>query len=295
MGARASAADAFATMMQMESRRMCPHCRAFITTRDRVCPYCGERVGPRAIEARSPADVLGGLIPHARFTTVVLLVVNFGLYVATVLYSAGSGNENAWMGVDGATLFRFGAKYGPAIAAGEWWRLITAGFLHGGLLHIFMNSWVLFDLGAQVEEVYGTARYLLIYILSTIGGFLASMLWRPTLSIGASAAVFGLIGAMIALGVRRRSGFGDAIRGMYLRWAIYGMVFGLLPGLRIDNAAHLGGLAVGYGVAYVAGEPRIPSAPREKVMRVLAWLAVAMTVFAFATVYLTFSRPLRLV
>lgn len=158
---------------------MCPHCRAFITTRDRVCPYCGETVPAQAVNLRNPPDIIGGLIPHARFTTVVLMLINFGLYIATAVFSYGSGNEQAWVGIDGVTLYRFGAKYAPAIVEGEWWRLITAGFLHGGLLHLLMNTWVLFDLGTQVEEVYGTARYILFYIVSTIGGFLLSALWRP--------------------------------------------------------------------------------------------------------------------
>ena len=83
------------------------------------------------------------------------------------------------------------------IRQGEWWRLLTAGFLHGGLFHILMNSWVLFDLGAQVEEIYGTSRYLVFYFIATVTGFLASAVFSGALSIGASAGIFGLIGAMI--------------------------------------------------------------------------------------------------
>ncbi|MEZ5365296.1 MAG: rhomboid family intramembrane serine protease [Bryobacterales bacterium] len=62
---------------------------------------------------------------------------------------------------------------------GQWWRLITAGFLHGGIFHILMNSWVLYDLGAQVEHIYGTSRYLAIYLISSIGGFAASLFGLP--------------------------------------------------------------------------------------------------------------------
>ena len=136
---------------------MCPHCRAFITNKDRTCPYCNESVGARAIDRRNPAALLGGLIPHARFNTVVILVINFGLFLATALYSMGAGNGDAFWNIDVGTLVAFGAKYNAGLAAGQWWRLVTAGFLHGGLLHILMNSWVLFDLGAQVEEIYGAA------------------------------------------------------------------------------------------------------------------------------------------
>ena len=89
--------------------------------------------------------------------------------------------------------------------------IFTSMFLHGGLLHILMNMWVLFDIGAQVEDSYGGARFLLIYLVSNITGFIASLFLLPGLSIGASAAIFGLIGAMIAMGVRERSSRGGSM------------------------------------------------------------------------------------
>src|SRR5689334_16264648 len=98
----------------METRRMCPHCRAFITTRDRVCPYCHEPVGPRAVEARGGGSILGGFIPHARFTTTMILLLNAALYLATGLYSMRSGNGTL-VDIDLQTLVQFGAKYAPLI------------------------------------------------------------------------------------------------------------------------------------------------------------------------------------
>ena len=147
------------------------------------------------------------------------------------------------------------AKFVPAIAAGQWWRLVTAGFLHGGLIHIFMNSWVLFSVGAQVEETYGTARYLVLYFVSTVVGFLASTYFSPHLSVGASAALFGLIGAMIAAGMRSNTAMGAAIRAQYTQWVIYMVVIGLLPIFNIDTAAHLGGLAAGFALAWLMDTP----------------------------------------
>jgi rhomboid protease GluP len=269
---------------------MCPHCRAFITDKDRVCPYCNEPVGPRAIDRRSPSPILGGLISHARFTTVIILVINIGLYLATTLYSYSAGNGNALMGIDSRTLVAFGAKFSPYIAMGQWWRLVTAGFLHGGVLHILMNSWVLFDLGAQVEEVYGTSRMLVIYFLSTVFGFYASTLWSASVSMGASAALMGLIGAMIVFGMKHRSAMGDAIRGTYIRWAIYIVIFGLLPGFNIDNAAHIGGLAAGFGTAYVAGTPRLMESWQEKTWKALAGVSILLTALSFWKMYSFFSR-----
>jgi len=262
---------------------MCPHCRAFITTDDRVCPYCNEKVGARAIDQREPGAILGGFIPHARYTTIIILLINLGMYLATLALSSTAG--------EGHALDILGAKNGILILRyHQWWRLVTAGFLHGGLTHILMNSWVLFDLGAQVEEVYGTNRMIVFYFVSTVGGFLASTLWSPLIpSVGASAGIFGLIGAMIALGVRHRSALGDHIRALYTRWAIYGLVFGLLPFFRIDNAAHLGGLAAGFCTGYVAGLPRISSGVNETLWRVISFICLGLTALCFLEMYLWFA------
>jgi rhomboid protease GluP len=261
---------------------MCPQCRAFISTDDKICPYCQAQVAPRPAERRISAGALGGLIPHARFTTMMILLINTGLYIATVLHSQQSG-AGGGLDLDGQTLINFGAKYLPGIEMGQWWRLITAGFLHGGLLHIFMNSWVLFDVGAQVEGDFGVARYLVIYFVSNITGFLASLYASPrTLSIGASAAIFGLIGAMIGMGVRDRSAYGAAVRRLYVRWAIFALVMSLLPG--IDIWAHLGGLAGGFVTAFICGTPGYSRAI-ERVWQIAAGVALGVTALAFVNMF----------
>jgi len=263
---------------------MCPHCEALINTSERVCPYCNEQVAPRRVD-RSPASgMFAGFIPHARFNTVVILLINLGLYFATSIYSMKSGRGNA-MNIDVRTLFDFGAKFGPAIGAGQWWRLVTAGFLHGGMVHILMNSWVLFDLGAAVEEIYGASRMLVIYFVSTVAGFYLSALWNPQVpSVGASAALFGMVGAMLALGVRHRNPLGQAIRGVYMRYVIYMLLFSLLPG--IDMAAHIGGLIGGFATAYLAGADRYSDAPVEKFWRIASWCCILITGASFLKMYL---------
>jgi len=260
---------------------MCPHCRAFIDARERVCPYCETEVGPPAA-ARIPSDLLGGLVPATRFVTFLILLVNLGLFAATFIYSMRRGNPSPAMGIDGVTLYTFGAKLREAVLlGGEWWRLVTAGFLHGGVLHILMNTWILFDLGAQVEEIYGSRRFIVIYFTATVPGFLASTLWSAGLSVGASAGLMGLIGAMIALGVRYPSSVAGAMRGLYLRWVLYILLFGLLPGLQIDNAAHLGGLAGGFAAAWLAGLPDLEGSRRERMWRIAAYGATALTLLCF--------------
>ena len=263
---------------------MCPNCRAFISSDDKICPYCQAQVGERAIDRRSPPDVLGGLIPHQRFVTMLILLINTGLYVATMLRTTqegGSGFGDPSL----QTLVDFGAKYAPYIVGrGEWWRLITAGYLHGGLLHILMNSWVLFDLGPQVNQAFGTPRFLSIYFVSSLTGFIASLYWSPSVSIGASAGLVGLIGAMIAFGTRDRSGLGAAMRRQYIQWMIYLVIFGLIIP-NVDNAAHLGGFAGGFVVAYLAGTPGFSEAA-ETFWKMAAGLALAATGWAFFEMFL---------
>ena len=270
---------------------MCPNCRAFITTKDKVCPYCEMKLGPRAIDRRMPSDVLGGLIPAAQFTTIVILIINFGLYLVTAVYSMRVGNSSGFMSLDPQTLYLFGAKYTPAIfVGGQWWRLVTAGFLHGGVIHILMNSWVLYDLGDTAEKFFGMHRMLVIYFVSTVTGFLASSFWSASVSIGASAALMGLIGAMIAFGMHDKTGLGSAVKAMAIRWAIYVLLFGFILSGMIDNAAHIGGLAGGFAVAWFAGTPRLVDDAKEKFWKYAAYVCIALTVGCFLQWYMWFAQ-----
>ena len=252
----------------------------------RYVPTATKPLGPRYVERATAGSLIGGFIPHARFNTILILLINCGLFAATALKSGGG-----WGDVDGRVLYAFGAKIGLANLDGQWWRLVTAGFLHGGFFHILMNSWVLFDLGAQVEEIYGASRMWVIYFLASVAGFLASAWWTAGLSIGASAGICGLIGAMIALGMRHRSPMGAAIRGMYIRWAIYTLVMGLLI-RQVDNAAHIGGLAAGFAVAYLAETPKA-TGPSESVWKVAAYCCVALTVVSFLKMWMQMATSLN--
>jgi rhomboid protease GluP len=171
---------------------------------------------------------------------------------------------------------------------GQWWRLITAGFLHGGIMHILMNSWVLFDLGAEVEQIYGTSRLIVFYFVSTITGFWASSHLGFHASVGASAGIFGLIGAMLAFGVTDKSSLGSAVKSLYMRWVIYGLVLSFIPG--VDFWAHIGGLAGGFVAGFLASTPRARLMWKEPLMRALAGVSLAVTALAFGMLYLAISR-----
>lgn len=196
------------------------------------------------------------------------------LYVPTVfwicgaLYIAGLAVDPEGIGRGGMlgflspsqdSLLRFGATGTYAVVGyGRWWTLLSAGWLHAGALHIVFNMMSIRDLGPLTVQMFGVARTVIIHVLSSVAGFGASVLanWllgRPTLVVGASAAVFGLMGAL--LHYSRRSGssrLGSTVRG----WILGGLAFGFfMPG--IDNWAHLGGLAGGWLVSY-ALDPLLP-------------------------------------
>ncbi len=256
---------------------MCPNCRAFITTADRVCPYCGVQVGPRAVDMRA-SQLAASFIPHANTTAMVILIINVAFFLAEI---AVSYKFTKTTDISGQVAVLFGAKYGPLIHAGQSWRLITAGFLHGGFMHIFMNSWSLFILVREVEQFYGTSRLVFAYVFSTFTGFLCSFYWSPgSLSLGASAACFGMIGIMLAMGLRNRADpLAQLVKTHYTQWFVIGLVLSLIPG--IDMAAHVGGFLGGFVVGWLGGLPGLPNTPRETVWKVLAGAAVAFTVYAF--------------
>lgn len=257
---------------------MCPNCRAFITTSDKVCPYCQIRLRPRAVDRRNPGQIMGGLIPQARFTTVMILLVNVALFLIQQ-FIPQSGITEAGQSV-------------PAVLMqGQWWRLITAGFLHGGILHILMNSWVLFDLGAEVEMLYGTSRLIVFYFVSTVCGFAASSHIGSHFSVGSSAGIFGLIGAMLAFGFTDRTSLGAQVKALYTRWVIYGLVLSFIPG--VDFWAHMGGIAGGFLAGWLASTPRARLMWKEPLLRALAGVCIAVTLAAFGMMYMFMQATSR--
>ncbi len=150
----------------------------------------------------------------------------------------------------GGTLTRLGAKDNFAILQGQYWRLITPMFLHGGWIHLGFNSYFLYVIGPQVERPFGHLRFAAIYILSGMAGVIASFAFSPFPSIGASGALFGLIGALVPLLYRNRNILANTIRGLrsILLVIAVNLIIGLSPG--IDNWAHLGGLLTGLAVSW---------------------------------------------
>ena len=139
------------------------------------------------------------------------------------------------------------ALFAPSVSTGQWWRLLTAGFLHGSIIHLLFNVYILWVLGSQLESILGKTKFVLIYFVSLIGGSIASFLFSPfgTYSIGASGAIFGLMGAMLVVGRNKRLDISQVAVLVVLNVVIGFVLSG------IDWRAHLGGLAAGVLIAWV--------------------------------------------
>ena len=153
--------------------------------------------------------------------------------------------------INAYVLLYMGGNYGALVSHGQVWRLLTCAFLHGGIVHIFCNMYALYALGPQIEILFGRVKYIIIYLLSAIGGSLLSYKFSPSsLSIGASGAIFGLFGAMVVFVLKYK----DRIPKRVLNNLFGVIILNLLIGFNlqgIDNFAHIGGLLVGALVAFL--------------------------------------------
>jgi len=198
------------------------------------------------------------------------------------------------MSPDREELIAWGANYGPWTASGEWWRLLTAGFLHVGLFHAFVNMVILFDVGRIVERLYGNVAFLAIYLLAVFAGSTVSLAVHPELtSVGASAGVFGVFGALLVFMKRNQ---GVVPRHLVTRFTSGGVLFvvinvvygALAPG--IDNAAHVGGVAGGL-LAGVCLVRTLPPRPERVMWRVVRAGALAAGLGGLALGVIVFVEP----
>ena len=275
------------------AHRMCPSCRALVGRDDSICSMCGAHLKSVAPRSVSPG-LLGGVLPMPSTATSALAAINIGLYALTLYLSflvaeAEMTGTPGWGGVRGDVLVDFGAKWGPGILRGsEWWRLVTATFLHGNLMHIGFNMWVLLDMGPQVEELFQTPKFLVMYLVAGVNGFLLSLFWRhDDISVGASGAILGLVGVLIGASFHHGR-TGAAYRASLIRWFIYILIFGLF--LRVDNAAHIGGIATGAVLGYLVpeGEPGTPF--EEKLWNALAVVSVLIMAASFVFMAINYTQ-----
>ncbi len=174
--------------------------------------------------------------------TYVLIAICAIMYLISIL--AG--------GTDALTLYKLGAVAPAAIKSGEIWRLLTGTFLHGGLIHLLVNMYSLFIIGTQLETYLGKGKFLTVYLVSAISGSLMSSLFTNAISVGASGAIFGLLGSLLYFGYHFRLYLGTVLKTQIIPLIILNLFIGFtLPG--IDNAAHIGGLIGGLLASMATG------------------------------------------
>jgi rhomboid protease GluP len=221
------------------TQKICRNCGALAGAGERRCLNCGARL-PSAL-GNFLYKVFGLILPGVAPATAAvsaLIGVNFLIQVfssgGVALFSPGL-----------ESLVGAGALDSRLVAAGQAWRLLTSVFVHIGIIHFLFNMYALLSVSSFLEEEIGPARYLSLFLLSGLGGSVASdLLHVRVVSAGASGALFGLIGFSISYFKRQGSARGRDIRGFMLRWALYAFIFGLL--VRADNFAHAGGFVSGF-------------------------------------------------
>jgi rhomboid protease GluP len=258
----------------------------------KICPWCKQHEAAQRGEDTPYQPVMA--TPWKRQDSMPMIVTQgiFGICVAVFVGMLLAGVSP--MSPSGQSLVDWGANWGPLTLSGDWWRLLTSCFVHAGIIHLGFNMWCLWSLGELAERLYGHVTFACIYLLCGIGGSLASVWWHmpPVPSIGASGAIFGIAGAVIAsikLGEFSSGVMAQGVMRSLIAFVGYNVVFGMLSGFT-DNACHLGGLATGLVlgalVAKIAPAPRLTSR-----LAVLVLVAALLAGGGFA---LGRSRPYRM-
>ena len=239
------------------------------------CPQCSAE----QLSAKPPAAEQSRLRRLLESPTIVLIALNTLVYLLMAL------DGRKFLNFDAALLLNWGANAGALTSGGQWWRLLTSTFEHGGLLHIALNMWCLYSLGWLAELLFGRSRFTLLYLMCGVGGSLGSICWRGNgLSVGASGAIFGIAGALIpAMLLHSNRQLRAMLKGHLSSIALF-VFYNLAFGAAVrgtDNAAHIGGLLTGLvlGVAFPTGAGR--DGPRGR-MRVAAAALLMMAAFGGA-------------
>ena len=240
---------------------MCQECRGLIEPSTRTCPLCGmESVpAPRASSVVKPGT--------EHFFSRLVLTINIALYVLMLMVDMKLETESALSGPSDTVFLDFGGQLTVAVANGEWWRLVTSNFIHLGIIHIMFNSLALYQIGPLVEEVYGSQKFIFIYVVTGLASSLCSYVFQIN-GAGASGAIFGLIGLMAVYGYRLGGSAGRALMRQMLIWAAFAVIVTFSSA---NQVAHIGGFIAGAAMGFlIKGEH--PATSRET----LAWNAAAI-------------------
>lgn len=272
---------------------VCVSCGYLVGVKDDRCYHCGRR-NPGLWGFAPVIRHLGNDLGFVPFVTGTCVVV----FALTLLWSGGriAGGGFNFLAPDGCSLLQFGASGAvPVFGLGRWWTVLSASWLHGGLLHILFNVLWIRQLAPEVGELYGPGRMVIIYTAAGVAGFLLSstagnylyfmpMLLRGApLTVGASASIFGLLGALVYYG--RRTG-SNVVHSQAMGWAVMLFIFGLVMS-NVDNFAHAGGFAGGY----LAGRLLDPLKPERINHLVVALVCLALSVLSIVVSFVLHVGP----
>lgn len=232
---------------------LCPNCRKLISSDEPACPYC--RLSTPGSWWKNNVLIRGYL--NADHIIRTIIIVNGFLFVISILLNPTTMN----LSINPFTLFSPSNKILLLLGATgtipiyqfhRWWTLVSASYLHGGILHIFFNMVVLYQIAPLILQEYGFNRTVILYTLGGVIGFYVSCLFGVPFTIGASASLFALIGSILYYGKSRGGVYGQIIFKQIIGWVIGLFLFGLLvPG--INNWAHGGGLGGGILLGFLLG------------------------------------------
>lgn len=249
-------------------------CGALLDRNERTCPHCGKRAPSWRVQVVQRA--VGLVIPSALAVSGTLLVVNTAMYLLVVLIAGGEALLAPPLNV----LAQLGGLVLGRLPDGAYGLLITYGYLHFGLIHFAFNMLVLSQVGPMLEQEIGKARFFTLYTLALIGGGLARYIVSGpvnTIVVGASGALFGLIGFGVAYAQSVGGHAALELRNFFVRWAIYGFLFGFL--VRADNVAHFGGFVVGAALGFIVERER---ANRDRFTPLWSYAATACLIATLA-------------
>jgi rhomboid protease GluP len=252
-----------------------------------ICGRCGIWVNDQAWRCHQCRRLLPGLLGQRRWLDSifsksrsqgrVLLGVLVALYVFELFVSAVTRVSGTGLSSDPSAiaLFRCGALVPWEITRHQPWRAVTAMLLHVNLLHIICNGMSLLTLGMFIEELFGPARFWVVFTLTGIAGNVAALQFAgQAFGAGASGGLFGLMGAMLGWGIRRGGVFGAEVRRQTVRWLIWGAVISFIPGM--GWAAHAGGAVGGFLLSYLLAIPDRRSGRESDGARLVALGCIAL-------------------
>ena len=271
--------------------KLCPACGSLVGISATRCHECGTSLTFSLAAITKKLPVVSNLESPV---STVLLGLNFFLFAIQLMFTiqaGAAGGMNILWRLDGISSFRLGACYGEAVFLDhQLWRLITAMFLHGGLIHIGFNMMTLMQFGPAVEELYGSPRFLFLYTITGAVGFFFSAL-RGHFSLGASGALLGIIGAVLAVTTKRGGAYMRDLRTRLISSLLFLFALGIFGGIGIDNWAHGGGLASGFllGKLFVDRAP-MNNAEKQRA-QIFGWLAGLVILASFVLMLLHFRDP----